>query len=78
MGMGWEGVTQGEVGGKRGQQVNQSRLQDSGPPMMHEKPHFMRPAFHLGIALHADMVLRNVDSYHKRNTVSQWSTEAAP
>jgi hypothetical protein len=28
--------------------------------------------------LHADMVLRNVDLYHKRNTVSQWSTEAAP
>jgi hypothetical protein len=72
------GDTQGEVGGKRGQQVNHSRLQDSGPPMMYEKPHFMRPAFHLGIALHADMVLRNVDLYHKRNTVSQWFYGGCP
>jgi hypothetical protein len=46
--------------------------------MMYEKPHFMRPAYHLGIALHADIVLRNVNLNKKRNTVPQWFMGAAP
>ena len=37
--------------------------------MMYGKPHSMRPAYHLGIALHADTVLRNVNLNKKRNTV---------
>jgi hypothetical protein len=46
------------------------QISGSGPPMMYGKPHSMRPAFHPGIALHADMVWRNVNLNKKRNTVS--------
>ena len=60
-GVRWGGVTHERNWRKKRPASKSFQISGSGPPMVFGKPHSTRPAFHPGIALHADMVWRKVN-----------------